>query len=309
MSTGGARTQTVTPALAESVFGKLPKELQDDIFSKALTHSKRVTLLLLPQGQLTLVEKILAEPENDDGSATESASSVTTAATTMRDTTTLKLLQGLPRTCREVYRETKTYFYRDNAFTVKLARRTPDVDEEDDDAGEDEDPNAVLSRMWTALVQGPGRKNLEKISDLHLEGLGLILLDTVEKGDLVGLGRRLQEIRERLAVHPKTKKAARLTVDVSFDRMDFPAPPGGLLPTILRVSVSVPVGGSKEEVKDAVRMAVGWLWDDLEAARWEDDAPDLDMWTILANYHCLRVFEDEVKLRVEELAWARVPGS
>ncbi|KAI7082973.1 hypothetical protein KC356_g7933 [Hortaea werneckii] len=278
--------RAVTAALAESVFGKLPKELQDDIFSKALTHSKRVTLLLLPHGQLTLVEKILAESNNDDGGATESTSSTPAPATTLRDTTTLKLLQGLPRTWQ----------------------RTPDVDEEDDDAGEDEDPNAVLSRIWTALVQGPGRKNLEKISDLHLEGLGLILLDTVEKGDLVGLGRRLQEIRERLAVHPKTKKAARLTVDISFDRMDFPAPPGGLLPTILRVSVSVPVGGSKEQVKDAVRMAVGWLWDDLEAARWEDDAPDLDMWTILANYHCLRVFEDEVKLRVEELAWARLPG-
>ncbi|KAI7372770.1 hypothetical protein KC336_g20574, partial [Hortaea werneckii] len=141
MSTGGTRNQTVTPALAESVFGKLPKELQDDIFSKALTHSKRVNLLLLPQGQLTLVEKILAESNNDDGGAAESTSSTTTPATTVRVTTTLRLLQGLPSTCREVYRETKTYFYRDNAFTVKLARRTPDVDEEDDDAGEDEDPN------------------------------------------------------------------------------------------------------------------------------------------------------------------------
>ncbi|GAB1744742.1 hypothetical protein NU219Hw_g2416t1 [Hortaea werneckii] len=297
-----------TIALAESVFGKFPKELRDDIFSKALTHSKRVTLLLLPQGQLTLVEKILAESDNDNGDAAESASTTTTPATTTRDTTTLKLLQGLPSTCREVYRETKTYFYRDNAFTVKLARRTPDVDEEDDDAGADEDPDAVLSRMWTALVQGPGRKNVEKISDLHLEGLGLILLDMVEKGDLVGLGRRFQEIRERLAVHPKTGKAARLTAEISFDRMDFPAPPGGLLPTILRVSVSVPVGGSKEEVQRAVSRAVEWLWDDLEAARWEDDAPDLDMWTILANYDCLRAFEGEVKSRVEELAWARVPS-
>ncbi|KAI7235785.1 hypothetical protein KC330_g4084 [Hortaea werneckii] len=297
-----------TIALAESVFGKLPTELRDDIFSKAFTHSKRVTLLLLPQGRLTLVEKILAESDNDDGNAAESASTTTIPATPRRDTTTLKLLQGLPSTCRELYRETKTYFYRDNAFTVKPARRTPAVDEEDDDAGADEDPDAVLSRMWTALVQGPGRKNLEKISDLHLEGLGLILLDTVEKGDLVGLGQRLKEIQERLAIHPKTEKAARLTVDISFDRMDFPAPPGGLLPTILRVSVSVPVGGSKEEVQDAVRMAVGWLWDDLEAARWEDGAPDLDMWTILANYGCLKTFEDEVKLRVEELAWARVPS-
>ncbi|KAI7151786.1 hypothetical protein KC349_g9319 [Hortaea werneckii] len=297
-----------TIALADSVFGKLPTELRDDIFSKALTHSKRVTLLLLPQGRLTLVEKILAESDNDDGDAAESASTTTIPATPRRDTTILKLLQGLPSTCREVYRETKTYFYRDNAFTVKPARRTPAADEEDDDAGADEDPDAVLSRMWTALVQGPGRKNLKKISDLHLEGLGLILLDTVEKGDLVGLGQRLKEIRERLAVHPKTGKAARLTVDISFDRMDFPAPPGGLLPTILRVSVSVPVGGSKEEVQDAVRMAVGWLWDDLEAARWEDGAPDLDMWTILANYGCLKTFEDEVKLRVEELAWARVPS-
>ncbi|KAI7189375.1 hypothetical protein KC316_g5384 [Hortaea werneckii] len=295
-----------TIALAESVFGKLPTELRDDIFSKALTHSKRVTLLLLPQGRLTLVEKILAESDNDDGDAAESASTTTIPATPRRDTTTLKLLQGLPSTCRELYCETKTYFYRDNAFTVKPARRTPAVDEEDDDAGADENPDAVLSRMWTALVQGPGRKNLEKISDLHLEGLGLILLDTVEKGDLVGLGQRLKEIQERLAIHPKTGKAARLTVDITFDRMDFPAPPGGLLPTILRVSVSVPVGGSKEEVQDAVRMAVGWLWDDLEAARWEDGAPDLDMWTILANYGCLKTFEDEVKLRVEELAWARV---
>ncbi|KAI7539773.1 hypothetical protein KC331_g9552 [Hortaea werneckii] len=297
-----------TAALAESVFGKLPKELRDDFFSKALMHSKRVTLVLLPQGQLTLVEKMLAESDNENGGATESASATTIPAALRRDTTTLKLLQGLPSTCREVYRETKTYFYRDNAFTVKPARRTPDVDEEDDDAGADEDPEAVLSRMWTALVQGPGRKNLEKISDLHLEGLGLILLDTVAKGDLVGLGQRLKEIRERLAVHPKTRKAARLTVDIRFDRMDFPAPPGGFLPTILRVSVSVPVGGSKEEVQDAVRMAVGWLWDDLEAARWEDGAPDLDMWTILANYGCLKTFEDEVKLRVEELAWARVPS-
>ncbi|KAI7469912.1 hypothetical protein KC351_g12928 [Hortaea werneckii] len=306
MSTDGSGP--VTTALAESVFGNLPKELRDDIFSKALTHSKRVTLVLLPQGQLTLVEKILAESDNDDGGAAQSTSSTTTPATIMRDTTTLKLLQGLPSTCKEVYRETKTYFYRDNAFTVKLATRTPDVDEEDDDAGTDEDPNTVLSRMWTALVQGPGRKNLEKISDLHLEGLGLILLDTVEKGDLVGLGQRLKEIRQRLAVHPRTGKAARLTVDISFDRMDFPAPPGGLLPTILRVSVSVPVGGSKEEVKDAVSMGMGWLWDDLEAARWEDGAPDLDMWAIIANYHCLQVFEDEVKLRVEEVAWARVPS-
>ncbi|KAI6818590.1 hypothetical protein KC332_g10922 [Hortaea werneckii] len=306
MSTDGSGP--VTTALAESVFGNLPKELRDDIFSKALTHSKRVTLVLLFQGQLTLVEKILAESDNDDGGAAQSTSSTTTPATIMRDTTTLKLLQGLPSTCREVYRETKTYFYRDNAFTVKLATRTPDVDEEDDDAGTDEDPNAVLSRMWTALVQGPGRKNLEKISDLHLEGLGLILIDTVEKGDLVGLGQRLKEIRERLAVHPRTGKAARLTVDISFDRMDFPAPPGGLLPTILRVSVSVPVGGSKEEVKDAVSMGMGWLWDDLEAARWEDGAPDPDMWAIIANYHCLQVFEDEVKLRVEEVAWARVPS-
>ena len=310
MSVEPVTTGPVTTALAESIFGELPKELRDDIFSKALTHSKRVTLLLLPQGQLTLVEKILAESDNDDGNATESASTTTTTPVTiLRETTTLKLLQGLPSTCREVYRETKTYFYRDNVFTVKLAQRTPAVDEEDDDAGADEDPDAVLSRMWTALVQGPGRKNLEKISDLHLEGLGLILLDTVEKGDLVGLGRRLQEIRERLAVHPKTGKAARLTVDISFDRMDFPAPPGGLLPTILRVSVSVPVGGSKEEVQDAVRRAVGWLWDDLEAARWEDDAPDLDMWAILANYGCLLTFEGEVKSRVEELAWARVPSS
>ncbi|KAI7264293.1 hypothetical protein KC345_g8875 [Hortaea werneckii] len=300
--------RAVTTALAESAFGKLPKELWDDIFSKALTHSKRVTLLLLPQGQLTLVEKILAESDNDDGGAAQSTSSTTTPASIMRDTTTLKLLQGLPSTCREVHRETKTYFYRNNAFTVKLAKRTPDVDEEDDDAGTDEDPNAVLSRMWTALVQGPGRKNLEKVSDLHLEGLGLILLDTVERGDLVGLGQRLQEIRERLAVHPRTGKAARLTVDISFDRMDFSAPPGGLLPTILGVSVSVPVGGSKEEVKDAVSMGMGWLWDDLEAARWEDGAPDLDMWAIIANYHCLRVFEDEVKLRVEEIACTRVPG-
>ncbi|KAI7327741.1 hypothetical protein KC315_g6945 [Hortaea werneckii] len=312
-------TGPVTIALAESVFGNLPKELRDDIFIKALTHSKRVTLLLLPQGQLTLVEKILAEFANDNDGATESASTATTPPTTMRDTTTLKLLQGLPSTCRELYRETKTYFYRDNAFTLKPAKRTPavdeeddeagaDEDEEDDEAGADEDPDAVLSKMWTALVQGPGRKNLEKISDLHLEGLGLILLDTVEKGDLVGLGQRLQEIRERLAVDPKTKKAARLTADISFDRMDFPAPPGGLLPTILRVSVSVPVGGSKEEVQDAVRMAVGWLWDDLEAARWEDGAPDLDMWAILANYGCLQTFEGEVKSRVEELAWARVPS-
>ncbi|KAI6911481.1 hypothetical protein KC318_g6099 [Hortaea werneckii] len=309
MSTSGSGTSPVTTALAESVFGNLPKELRDDIFIKALTHSKRVTLLLLPQGQLTLVEKILAEFDNGNDSATESVSSATTPATTVRDTTTLTLLQGLPSTCRELYRETKTYFYRDNAFTVKPAKRTPAVDEEDDEAGADEDPDAVLSKMWTALVQGPGRKNLERISDLHLEGLGLILLDTVEKGDLVGLGQRLQEIRERLAVHPKTGKAARLTADISFDRMDFPAPPGGLLPTILRVSVSVPVGGSKVEVQDAVRMAVGWLWDDLEAARWEDGAPDLDMWAILANYGCLKTFEDEVKSRVEELAWARVPSS
>ncbi|KAI7212880.1 hypothetical protein KC333_g6872 [Hortaea werneckii] len=307
MSTSG--THPVTTALAESVFGNLPKELRDDIFIKALTHSKRVTLLLLPQGQLTLVEKILAESDNNNSGAAESASTTTIPATPRRDITTLRLLQGLPSTCRELYRETKTYFYRDNAFTVKPVRRTPAVDEEDDDAGADEDPDAVLSRMWTALVQGPGRKNLEKISDLHLEGLGLILLDTVEKGDLVGLGQRLQEIRERLAVHPKTGEAARLTVDISFDRMDFPAPPGGLLPTILRVSVSVPVGGSKEEVQDAVRMAVGWLWDDLEAARWEDGAPDLDMWAILANYGCLQTFEGEVKSRVEELAWARVPSS
>ncbi|KAI6829443.1 hypothetical protein KC340_g8666 [Hortaea werneckii] len=302
-------TGPVTIALAESVFGNLPKELRDEIFIKALTHSKRVTLLLLPLGQLTLVEKILAEFANDNDGTTESVSSATTPATTVRDTTTLKLLQGLPSTCRELYRETKTYFYRDNAFTVKPAKRTPAVDEEDDEAGADEDPDAVLSKMWTALVQGPGRKNLEKISDLHLEGLGLILLDTAEKGDLVGLGQRLQEIRERLAVHPKTGKAARLTADIIFDRTDFPAPPGGLLPTILRVSVSVPVGGSKEEVQDAVRMAVGWLWDDLEAARWEDGAPDLDMWAILANYGCLQTFEGEVKSRVEELAWARVPSS
>ncbi|KAI7165903.1 hypothetical protein KC343_g2405 [Hortaea werneckii] len=300
--------RAVTTAPAESAFGKLPKELWDDIFSKALTHSKRVTLLLLPQGQLTLVEKVLAESDNDDGGAAESTSSTTTPATTVRDTTTLKLLQGLPSTCREVYRETKTYFYRDNAFTVKQLKRTPAYGEEEEEAGTDEDPHAVLSRMWTALVQGPGRTNLEKISDLHLEGLGLILLDTTEKGDLVGLGQRLKEIRERLAVRPRTGKAARLTVEISFDQMDFPAPPGGLLPTILRVAVCVPVGGSKEEVKDAVSMAMGSLWDDLEAARWEDGAPDLDMWAIIANYDCLRLFEDEVKLRVEEIAWARVPS-
>ncbi|KAI6855912.1 hypothetical protein KC343_g2441 [Hortaea werneckii] len=298
--------RAVTTALAESAFGKLPKELWDDIFSKALTHSKRVILLLLPQGQLTLVEKILAESNNDNSGAAESTCSTTTPATTVRDTTTLMLLQGLPSTCREVYRETKTYFYRDNAFTVKQLKRTQAYDEEEEEAGTDEDPHAVLSRIRTALVQGPGRTNLEKISDLHLEDLGLVLLDTTEKGDVVGLGQRLKEIRERLAVHPRTGKAARLTVEISFDRMDFPAPPGGLLPTILRVSVSVPVGGSKEEVKDAVSMGMGWLWDDLEAARWEDGAPDLDMWAIIANYDCLRAFEDEVKLRVEEIAWARV---
>lgn len=298
--------RAVTTALAESAFGKLPKELWDDIFSKALTHSKRVILLLLPQGQLTLVEKILAESNNDNSGAAESTCSTTTPATTVRDTTTLMLLQGLPSTCREVYRETKTYFYRDNAFTVKQLKRTQAYDEEEEEAGTDEDPHAVLSRIRTALVQGPGRTNLEKISDLHLEDLGLVLLDTTEKGDVVGLGQRLKEIRERLAVHPRTGKAARLTVEISFDRMDFPAPPGGLLPTILRVSVSVPVGGSKEEVKDAVSMGMGWLWDDLDAARWEDGAPDLDMWAIIANYDCLRAFEDEVKLRVEEIAWARV---